>query len=371
MSPVELAPRQRRLHLLERSSYRRAFDTALAVILAMFVVLWAWAVFDAVERGERPAIASRIAANPLDPTGPPEAAFLLDAALRLVARSTVLPALGASGAVRVVVAQPGDSAPITLPDSLPAGVALEYRSATGDTTVRDTTSTPEPGIWDVVLSVRNAVRTVPDLRVISLVPMTAKRRGYIGDYRIGDWPWEEGGTPRSPAYRPPRGLIRVALEDVEVPVSTHFTLGDFLTKGQQDVWPKYVAMSPRLLDKLELTIQRLEAMGHPVDNVGVISGFRTPQYNEGGGDPSGRGALSRHMYGDAMDFFVDNDGDGRMDDLDGNGRVDVDDARVMARAAEDVERRHPDLVGGIGIYAPTGGHAGFIHVDTRGIRARW
>ncbi len=371
MSPVELGPRPRRSHLLERPGYRRAFSTGLAVVLSAFVVLWAWAVFDAVERGQRPAIASRIAANPFDPAGAPETAFLLDAALRLVARQTVAPAMGESGAVRVVVAEAGDTA-LVLPDSLPEGVELEYRSATGDTTLRDTTALPQsPGIWDLVVSTRNAVRTVPQLRVISLIPLTSKRGGYIGDYRIGSWPWEEGGTPRSPAYRPPRGMIEVGPEDVDVPVSTHFTLGDFLTKGQADVWPKYVLMSPRLLDKLELTIQQLETMGHPVENVGVISGFRTPQYNEGGGDPSGRGALSRHMYGDAMDFFIDNDDDGRMDDLDGSGQVDVGDARVMARAAEEVERRYPKLVGGIGIYRPTGGHAGFIHVDTRGIRARW
>ncbi len=366
---VELAPRERRPHRLERPGWRRAFDVSLAVVLAAYVVLWAWAVLDAVERGVRPGITARIAASPLDPSGPPEAAFLLDAALRLLYRSTVQPATGQSGAVRVVIAAP-DSVPV-VQDSLPAGVDIEYR-ATGDTTVRDTASVPEqPGIWDMVVSARNAIRTVPNLRVISLVPISAKQGGYIGEYRIGSWPWEEGGPPRSPAYAPPRGLIRVNREDVSIPVSTHFTLGDFLTKGQADVWPKYVLMSPRLLDKLELTVQQLESMGHPVENVGVISGFRTPQYNESGGDPSGRGALSRHMYGDAMDFFIDNDADGRMDDLDANGRIDVDDARVMAKAAEEVERRYPELVGGIGIYRPTGAHSGFIHVDTRGYRARW
>lgn len=368
---VELAPEPRRPHRLERPGWRRAFHASLGVVLAAFVVLWSWAVLDAVGRGERPAIAARIAANPLDPRNPPEAAFLLDAALRLTVQEAVMPALGESGAVRIVIAEPGDTAPVALPDSLPEGVELEYRAA-GDTTVRDTAGAPQrPGIWDLVLSARDAVRTVPDLRVISLVPLAAKRRGYIGEYRVGSWPWEEGGTPRSPAYAPPSGLVEVRREDVDLPVSTHFTLGDFLTKGQTDVWPKYVALSPRLLDKLELTIQELERMGHPVEDVGVISGFRTPQYNASGGDPSGRGALSRHMYGDAMDFYIDNDRDGRMDDLDGNGSIDVGDARVMARAAEEVERRYPALVGGIGIYRPTGAHSGFIHVDTRGYRARW
>ncbi len=77
------------------------------------------------------------------------------------------------------------------------------------------------------------------------------------------------------------------------------------------------------------------------------------------------------MYGDAMDFYIDNDGDGGMDDLNGDGRVDVRDARVLAAAADQVEKDHPSLIGGVGIYAPTGAHHGFVHIDTRGYRARW
>jgi hypothetical protein len=77
------------------------------------------------------------------------------------------------------------------------------------------------------------------------------------------------------------------------------------------------------------------------------------------------------MYGDAADVFVDNDGDGRTDDLDGDGRVTIADAQVMARAAERVELEHPRLVGGIGVYSATASHGPFMHVDTRGYRARW
>lgn len=371
MNETELSPPPRRPHWLDSPRVRRAFDTGLAGFVALYVVLWAFAAFQAIEHGERPALAGRIATNPLSADNPPRAAFLLDAALRMMTREAIPAAYGASGEVRVIVAAPGDSAPLELPDSLPGGVVVEYRGA-ADTTLRDTAASPRrPGIWNVVLATREAIRTVPNLRVITMVPLSEKNDGYIGSYRVGSWPYEAGGTPRSPAYRPPRGLIRVDQNDVDVPVSRHFTLGDFLTKGQENVWPKYVAMSPRLLDKLELTIQQLVEMGHPVENVGVISGFRTPQYNESGGDTGGRGALSRHMYGDAMDFFIDNDRDGRMDDLNGDGSVDIGDARVMARAAETVEREHPSLIGGIGVYRPTGAHAGFIHVDTRGYRARW
>jgi hypothetical protein len=51
--------------------------------------------------------------------------------------------------------------------------------------------------------------------------------------------------------------------------------------------------------------------------------------------------------------------------------VNVADARIIAQAAERVERRHPHLVGGIGVYTPGPGHSGFVHIDARGYRARW
>ena len=77
------------------------------------------------------------------------------------------------------------------------------------------------------------------------------------------------------------------------------------------------------------------------------------------------------MYGDAMDIYIDNNGDGRMDDLNRDGAVNFEDARMLAAAADRVERKYPSLIGGIGTYRATGAHAGFVHVDTRGYRARW
>jgi hypothetical protein len=85
----------------------------------------------------------------------------------------------------------------------------------------------------------------------------------------------------------------------------------------------------------------------------------------------GRAKDSRHQYGDAADVYVDNDGDDRMDDLNRDGRVDARDARVIAAAVERVEHRHPDLVGGVGLYRAARAHGPFAHVDVRGYRARW
>ena len=376
MSWIELPPEDQQRRGLLRAGFapraERAVNIGLACIVAVFAVAWSYVVAEAYRTGESPAISSRITAPVLSADAPPETAFLLDAALRVFAERA--PYRGESGEVRVVIAEPGDTS-LPLPDSLPAGVDVAVTPAEGDTTSAVPTSIDAaertPGIWNVVLGINDALRRVPDMSVISLVPLTEKRGGRIGSYLIGSWPYESGGKPSSDAYLPPVGLVRVTPENQDLQVSRHFRLRDFLTKGQENVWPKYVAMSPRLLDKLELTIQEMGEMGHPVQQVGIISGFRTPQYNEGGGNTGGRGALSRHMYGDAMDFYIDNDRDGRMDDLNGDGRVDIGDARVLAEAADRVEREHPTLIGGIGIYRPTGAHSGFVHVDTRGYRARW
>jgi hypothetical protein len=203
----------------------------------------------------------------------------------------------------------------------------------------------------------------------------SKVNGRIGGYRIGSWPAEHGarGPSKAPAdrYANPTGFIEVTPDNQNTYVSEHFRLKDFLTHDQQNVWPKYLVLSPRLIDKLELVLKDLEGRGITTKGVRVMSGFRTPQYNAGGGETSGRADLSRHMYGDASDIYIDNDGNGVMDDLNRDGKVDINDSRVILEAEERVERAYPELVGGGGLYRAAAGHGPFIHIDTRGYRARW
>jgi len=205
---------------------------------------------------------------------------------------------------------------------------------------------------------------------ITLHPFAAKRADRIGLYRLGFWPAERR-RQASPSYANPLGFIEVGSGDVTTQVSEHFQLGDFLTHDQAEVWPKYLVLREDLIDKLELVIDALQRKGVAVRTMRVMSGFRTPRYNARGGNASGRSETSRHMYGDAADVFVDNDGDGRMDDLNHDGRVDARDAQLIVNAAEEVERAHDDLVGGAGVYRATGAHGPFAHIDVRGRRARW
>jgi hypothetical protein len=204
---------------------------------------------------------------------------------------------------------------------------------------------------------------------IALHAFGEKQSGQLGRYRIGFWPGERGEV--SAAYGNPVGFIEVTRENADLHVSEHFRLRDFLTHDQSNVWPKYLVLREDLVDKLELVVQELEHSGVPVRHMSVMSGFRTPQYNASGGNTSGRAQLSRHMYGDASDVFVDNDFDGRMDDLNHDGRVDYRDAQVVVDASERVERAHPELLGGGGVYKATREHGPFAHIDVRGRRARW
>jgi uncharacterized protein YcbK (DUF882 family) len=207
----------------------------------------------------------------------------------------------------------------------------------------------------------------------SMITMTSfgeKVAGSVGGYRVGFWP-EEKGRLRSEAYENPEGFIEVTPENQDIRVSEHFQLRDFLTHDQQDVWPKYLVLREPLLDKLELVIQDLERHGVRAERMQVLSGFRTPQYNLALGDESGRARDSRHQFGDAADVIIDGDGNGRMDDLNHDGRVNFADARVVLAAVERVEREYPDLVGGVGLYHSGGPRGPFAHIDVRGSRARW
>ena len=232
------------------------------------------------------------------------------------------------------------------------------RRLLGDTAVE------RPGVYEV----RTANADGP-FRFITMRAFGDKVGGRIGRYRIGFWPGERGRA-RAGRYGNPEGFIEVTPENQHTHVSEHFRLADFLTHDTQQVWPKYLVLNEGLVDKLELVIQELRRGGYDVKRMHVMSGFRTPQYNAGGGETAGRAQLSRHQYGDAADVWVEN-GAGRMADLNQDGRVDTRDAAIVAEAAERVERAHPELVGGVGIYRSTSAHGPFVHIDTRGSRARW
>lgn len=221
-----------------------------------------------------------------------------------------------------------------------------------------------------ILGVHPLMDATRSFSLITMLPFSAKHAGRIGSYHIGNWPHERRASS-SAEYANPNGFIEVTADNETTFVSEHFRLSDFLTHDQQDTWPKYLVLNERLVDKLELVIDDLNAHGVRVEHLAVMSGFRTPEYNRQGVGEGGRARDSRHQYGDAADVFVDNEGRGRMDDLNHDGRVDYRDARIIRDAVDRVEAAHPELVGGVGVYRGNSLHGPFAHVDARGVRARW
>lgn len=216
-----------------------------------------------------------------------------------------------------------------------------------------------------------SVTRPPDSSTFSLIierAFGAKRGEVLNGYRLGYWPAERAIMARN--YFNPGGFVEVTPDNIGLPLSAHFTLGDFVTHDQRNVWPKYVVLEEKLIDKLELVLTELRARHIPTRHVVVLSGFRAPYYNDRGVG-EGMARASRHQFGDAADIIIDDNGDGRMDDLNGDGRVDLRDTGPLSDAIARVERQHPELVGGLGTYQAAGPSGPFAHVDVRGTSARW
>ncbi len=305
-------------------------------------------------------------ANALTDASAHSVAYLTGAALTVLSN----PARGESGKLKVRIQQPGSPIAPILVDTLPPGTVATFSSGAAAESTSKLTAPQRPGIWNLALKVGSAMKPLADFSVITLRPATETRSGRLGLYYIGNWPTARKGRP-GVSYDPPSGFIEVTPQNQNTQLSEHFKLRDFLPHDQQNVWPKYIVIDLKLIDKDELILADLKEHGINPAGVRVLSGFRTPQYNAGRGDPRGRAALSRHMYGDANDIFIDNDGNGSMDDLNHDGRVNIADAKVILDAVNRVERAHPSLIGGCGIYSGTSAHGPFTHIDTRGYSARW
>jgi hypothetical protein len=218
----------------------------------------------------------------------------------------------------------------------------------------------KPGFYRLALTRGDRRRVIEGLTVAVLVPFQQKQGTMLNGYRIGTYLAEKLAGNQNP----PEGFLEINEGDVNLRISKHLKVGDFLNHDSQDTWPRYAAVSPRLLDKIELVIAELSRWhGGTSDDVtlalDVHSGFRAPDHNR----RIVRAAKdSQHQYGDAADVAIDANGDGRYTAVD---------SRMVGLAVEIVELKHPDLVGGLGIY--TSGHTRttYVHIDARGKRVRW
>lgn len=189
----------------------------------------------------------------------------------------------------------------------------------------------------------------------------------LNGYRIGRY--EPTPLEGKAAYARPAGLVEVTRANLGTWVSPHFRLAQFVGKQESD-YPKYLVLRTRLLLKLESVLEELDTRGVEADTLFVMSGYRTPFYNAAIGN---RTTYSRHSYGDAADVFVDRDDDGRMDDINRDGKSDLGDALLIYGMVESLAEStwFQPFEGGLGIYPPNPRFGPMVHLDTRGERARW
>jgi hypothetical protein len=224
------------------------------------------------------------------------------------------------------------------------------------------TAPERSGLYPVLLRDALSGETVT---LNAFVMLPAPAGGTLNGFRIGRY--ERRPFRGDSAYRRPAGFVEVTETNRGTLVSPHLSLGEFVSK-KPGGYPKYLVLRERLLLKLELLLEEARKAGMRVTTFRIMSGYRTPSYNRLIGNET---RYSRHVYGDAADIYVDEDGDGIMDDLDGDGRVTLDDARALAGLVDSLSGRSPSLEGGLGLYDATPAHGPFVHVDTRGRRVRW
>lgn len=224
--------------------------------------------------------------------------------------------------------------------------------------VEGLTAPARPGFYRLELRLDQEHKFVDALPLAVLVPRAEKTGSTLNGYRIG---YYRGDRARRSDPEAPVGFVEIDAASSDLPVSEHLRIADFITKDNQSTWPRYAAVDPRLLDKVELVLAEISTWtgSSSASDVAfdVRSSFRTPEHNRL--VPSAA-RDSRHQLGDAIDLAVDANRD---------GRINYKDNKLVQMAVDIVEKQHPDLVGGMGNYIRAG--RSWVHIDARGKRVRW
>jgi len=230
-------------------------------------------------------------------------------------------------------------------------------------------------------------------QLIILIPERGShlKNGKLNGFEIGEYPDPLGvagnadGIPshvqRYPGrFQRPRYFYQVTRKTRDLKISPHYTLGDFAmdypwyTLGM----PQYIALDYRIVQKLEMLHERMNADMN-FKRFSFVYGFRPPSYNlksiAEDGEASLKQPFSQHQYGRAVDIIIDRDGDNVMDDLNGDGKLNMQDAAMIMHYVNILDRElraeeNMGLVGGAGLYDHTDfwqhKQTPYVHMDVRG-----
>ncbi len=227
----------------------------------------------------------------------------------------------------------------------------------------------ESGHYQAVISEKNGEGPASEIRlnVFVLHSRTEKNGQYLENFRIGYYP--EIPADKKEYYSKPDGFFKIDKSILELQLTPHFKVKQFLTKQTNEL-PQFIAIQESLLLKLEFFLAEVNSAGYTAETFGIVSIYRSPYFNKKLGNNTN---LSRHIFGDAADIYIDNSGNNWMDDLNGDGHSTIADSEILYDLAVkfDQKKEYSYLQGGVSSYKGNGVRGPFLHIDTRGFHVSW
>ena len=227
----------------------------------------------------------------------------------------------------------------------------------------------ESGHYELNIKYRGTKERSSEIKLNAFVlyPREEKNGQYMEDFRIGNYP--EIPADKKDHYSKPAGFLKIEESMLDLNLTPHFKMVQFLTRQSTEL-PQFIAIQESLLLKLELFLAEVNKAGYKAETFGIVSLYRSPYFNKKLGNNTD---FSRHLYGDAADIYIDNSGNQWMDDLNGDGHSNINDANILYNLAFkfDKKEEYLKLQGGLSSYQGNGVRGPFIHIDTRGFHVSW
>lgn len=227
----------------------------------------------------------------------------------------------------------------------------------------------ESGYYPVKIKKKNKEGSSSEIKinVFVLHPAEEQNGQYLEDFKIGYYP--EIPADKKSYYSKPAGFLKIDESLLDLKLTPHFKMEQFLT-NQSSKMPQFIAIQESLLLKLEYFLEEVNKAGYNAETFGIVSLYRSPYFNKKLGNNTD---LSRHLFGDAADIYIDNSGNQWMDDLNGDKHSNKNDADILYNLAVkfDQKEEFSYLQGGVSSYKGNGVRGPFIHIDTRGFHVSW
>ncbi len=246
-----------------------------------------------------------------------------------------------------------------------------------------------PSLPEIEVSFREKYRCLVPIKV-GMAPRTIVNNYVVGDYPNPNNPADLQGVSNPSyildhieTYMPPQLFYEVTKETFFLRIFKEYTLGDFDLDPRfiEVTYPRYVAIHPTILHKIDRLEKLIRAEGKPLTKFNLIYGFRSPEYNLGSltkdGDKTLKSPYSTHMYGRAVDIIIDENHDLVIDDLNEDGIINIDDAKKLLEYVDRLDEQFieegSNLFGGAMIYPHHDFYergeyvqTPYVHTDTRG-----